>query len=66
VFWGSKASEVPPIVLDGLQLGGDDGAPPACFRSETINTEVFSLKTGGLSLSSYPLLFNLPFCSVVS
>lgn len=63
VFWLSKASEVLSSAIDGLQLDGNDGVPPACFRSETVNTEVFSPKTG--SLSSYWLHFILPFCSAV-
>ena len=65
MFWRSKASEVLPIAVDGLQLGGNNGAPPACFGSETVSTEVFCLKTRDLHLSSYPLHFILPFCSVV-
>lgn len=31
-------SEVLPIAIDGLQLAGNDGAPPACVRSEIVNT----------------------------
>lgn len=57
VFWRSKASEVLYSAIDGLQLGGNDGAPSACFGSETINTEVFSPKTRSLSLSSCWLHF---------
>lgn len=36
VFWRSEASEVFPIAIDGLQLGGNNGAPPACFGSEKV------------------------------